>query len=149
MLVLFLSTTQVECGFSNHGIWRSENINLVVNGTLENEGELIGSNSATLCCETLSGSGLIQAPQIIIKTKAFAYTGKIDCSGKCLVIASHIFDEHMFERSGDGEFVILYDTMESVINLNAEFAPKPTGRETMFDPQLPFHEQLFIEDNLN
>lgn len=140
-----LVINHVESGFSNHGKWQSDHLNLVVNGTLENDGELSGVSSATLCCETLTGSGLIKAPQIIIKAKAFAFCGKIDCSEKCLIIVSHLFDETMFERSGGGEFIILYDTTQSVINLNTSItSPKPTIHDKLTE-----ETPLFIEGKLS
>ena len=111
--IIFLSALfcvqNVEAGFSNSGRMQSKNLNLSVGGTLDNNGELIGTESATLSCDTLSGKGSLSSPQISIKTKIFAYTGKIDCSGKCTIIASSPFDDKMFKRSGGGEFIIIID----------------------------------------
>lgn len=145
VLLSSIIINHVESGFSNHGKWQSDHLNLVVNGTLENDGELSGVSSATLCCETLTGSGLIKAPQIIIKAKAFAFSGKIECSEKCLIIVSHLFDEEMFERSGGGEFIILYDTTQSVINLNTSL---PT-LEPIIHEKFPEKSPLFIEGDLS
>lgn len=112
--LIFLSTLlgvqNVEAGFSNNGRMQSRTLNLSVGGTLDNNGELIGTESANLSCDTLSGKGLISSPQISIKTKIFAYTGKINCNGKCTIITSSPFDEKMFKREGGGEFVIIIDT---------------------------------------
>jgi hypothetical protein len=111
--IIFLSTlfcvNNVEAGFSNSGKMQSKNLNLSVGGTLDNNGELIGIETATLSCDTLTGKGTISSPQISINTKIFAYTGKIDCSGKCTIIAGSSFNEKMFKRTGGGEFVIIID----------------------------------------
>lgn len=88
---------------------QSKNLNLSIGGTLDNNGELIGTESATLSCDTLSGKGLLSSPQISIKTKIFAYTGTIDCSGKCTIITNSPFDDKMFKRQGGGEFIIIID----------------------------------------
>lgn len=110
ILCLALLTVQnAEAGFSNSGRMKSKNLNISVNGTLDNNGELTGSETATLSCETLSGKGLIKSPQISIKTKIFAFTGTIDCSEECTIISSTPFDETMFKRLGNGKFVIIVD----------------------------------------
>jgi|GEM_PF-4006776 len=111
--LIFLSALffvqNIEAGYSNNGRMQSKNLNLSIGGTLDNNGELIATESANLSCDTLSGEGLISSPQISIKTKVFAYTGKIDCSGKCTITASSPFDEQMFISSGGGEFIIIID----------------------------------------
>lgn len=99
----------VEAGFYNNGRMQSRNLNLSVRGTLDNNGELIGAETANLVCDTLSGKGLIRSPQISIQTKVFAYTGTIDCDGSCVIISSTPFDEKMFKRTGKGEFAIVID----------------------------------------
>lgn len=104
-----LSTQNAEAGFSNNGRMQSTNLNLNVGGTLDNNGELIGTESAKISCDTLSGKGVITSPEISIKTGIFAYTGKIECSGKCIIIAKSPFNEKMFKRSGKGEFIIIID----------------------------------------
>ncbi|MCE5316423.1 MAG: hypothetical protein LLG04_03545 [Parachlamydia sp.] len=111
-LIFFLTllcVQNVEAGFSNSGRMQSKNLNLSIGGTLDNNGELNGSETATLSCETLSGKGLIKSPQISIKTKIFAYTGTIECSETCTIVASKSFDESMFKRKGNGEFVIIIE----------------------------------------
>ncbi|MBA2728359.1 MAG: hypothetical protein H0U49_09335 [Parachlamydiaceae bacterium] len=119
-LSTLLSMQNVEAGFSNSGRMQSKNISLSIGGTLDNNGELIGTESATLSCDTLSGKGLLSSPQISIKTEVFAYTGKIDCSGKCTIIANRPFDDKMFKRSGGGEFVIIID--DNPVNKTAKQA---------------------------
>lgn len=111
-LIFFLTllcAPNLEAGFSNSGRMQSKNLNLSVGGTLDNNGELTGTETATLACETLSGKGLIKSPQISIKTKIFAFTGTIECTGTCTIMASKSFDESMFKRKGNGEFVIIID----------------------------------------
>jgi hypothetical protein len=88
---------------------QSKNLNLSIVGTLDNNGELVGTESATLSCDTLSGKGVLSSPQISIKTKIFAYTGTIDCNGKCTIITNSPFDDKMFKRKGKGEFIIIID----------------------------------------
>lgn len=104
-----LCTGFAEAGFSNSGKFQSRNLNLSVGGTLENNGELIGTETAKLSCETLTGKGIINSPEITIRTNIFAYTGTINCTGKCVIIASTPFNEKMFKRVGKGEFIIVYD----------------------------------------
>ena len=108
-LLTLLCMQHVEAGFSNAGRMQSKNLNLSVGGTLDNNGELIGIESIHASCETLSGKGLISSPQITIKTQIFAYTGTIDCSGKCTIITSQPFNEKIFKRGGRGEFIIIID----------------------------------------
>jgi filamentous hemagglutinin len=108
-------------GFSNGGRMHSKNLNLSIGGTLDNNGELIGTESAAISCDTLSGKGLISSPQISIKTKLFAYTGTIDCNGKCTITTSSPFDQKMFKRSGGGEFIIIVDkTAKQAVKYLAE-----------------------------
>ena len=110
--LIFISTLlvsqKVEAGFSNSGIMKSKSINLSVGCNLENDGGLFGAESVNLCCDTFSGKGLVKSPQIVIKTNNFNFTGEINCSGKCMIIATTYFDDQMFKRSGDGEFVIVF-----------------------------------------
>ena len=108
-MLTFFYIQNVEAGFSNNGRMQSNHLNLSVGGTLDNNGVLIGTESATISCDTLSGKGLLQSPQISIKAKIFAYTGTIDCNGKCTIITSIPFDESMFKRTGGGEFIIVID----------------------------------------
>lgn len=108
-LLTLLCVQNVEAGFSNSGRMQSKNLNISVGGTLDNNGELIGTESANLSCDTLSGKGLIRSPQISIKTKIFAFTGTIDCDGQCTIITSAPFDDKMFKRKGKGEFIIIVD----------------------------------------
>lgn len=105
-----LCVHNAEAGsFSNSGRMKSNNLNLSIGGTLDNNGELTGVETATISCETLSGKGLIKSPQISIKTKIFAFTGTIDCGETCTITANKSFDESMFKRKGEGEFVIIID----------------------------------------
>lgn len=108
-LLTVFCAQHVEAGFSNSGRMQSKNLNISVGGTLDNNGELIGSETATLSCDTLSGKGLIRSPQMTIKAKIFAYTGTIDCTGKCTIISSTPFDEKIFKREGKGEYIIVID----------------------------------------
>ncbi|SCA63468.1 Uncharacterized protein SCG7109_AP_00080 [Chlamydiales bacterium SCGC AG-110-M15] len=99
----------VEAGFSNNGHFQSKNLNLSSQTVLDNNGELVGSESVKLSCGTLTGTGLIKAPRVEIKTKLFAYTGTIDCDGECIIRVSQVFDETMFKRAGAGEFIIVIE----------------------------------------
>jgi hypothetical protein len=108
-LITVFCSQNAEAGFSNSGKMQSKNLNLTVGGTLDNNGELIGTESANIGCDTLSGKGVIRSPQITIQSKLFAYTGIIDCSGKCIITVSSPFNEKMFKRKGGGEFIIIID----------------------------------------
>lgn len=108
-VISLMSFKTLEAGFSNSGRMQSKNLTLSVGGTLDNNGELIGSESANLSCDTLSGKGLIQSPQITIQTETFAYKGTIDCSGICTIRSAQPFDEKMFTRKGAGKFIITID----------------------------------------
>ncbi len=108
-LFTLMCVQHAEAGFSNNGRMQSKNLNLSIGGTLDNNGDLIGKESVTLSCDTLSGNGLICSPQISIKTKIFAYNGTIDCSGKCTITTSSPFDETMFKSQGGGEFIIILE----------------------------------------
>lgn len=107
--ILCLATVFAEAGFSNAGVMQSKNLYLTVSGTLDNSGQLIGTESATFSCDTITGKGLIKSPQIVLKAKLFAFKGTIECSGKCTITTSAPFDEKMFKRKGGGEFVIIHD----------------------------------------
>ncbi len=121
--IVFLFTLfciqNVEAGYSNNGRMQAKNLNLSVGGTLDNNGELIGTESANLSCDTLSGKGFIRSPQISIETNIFAFTGTIDCGNKCTIISKTPFDEKMFKRKGDGEFVILIENSEKTTDKNS------------------------------
>ncbi len=111
-IVLLLSLFccfQLNAGFSNSGKMQSKNLQISTGGTLENNGELIGTTSATLCCDTLSGNGLIQAPSISITAKTFDFKGTIDCSNCCTITTATPFKKKMFKRSGGGEFIFVVD----------------------------------------
>lgn len=97
----------LEAGFSNGGRFQSTNLQLNVGGTLENNGELIGTASADITCDTITGKGAIRSPHIIIRTQTFAFKGVIDCHGKCTIIVGTPFDANMFKRRGGGEFIIV------------------------------------------
>lgn len=101
--------TPMEAGFSNSGRMQSRNLQLCVGGTLDNQGELIGTESANLSCDTLTGKGLISAPMITIKAKIFAFTGRIHCTNQCLIITSQPFNERMFKALGGGQFTVVVD----------------------------------------
>lgn len=111
--LIFLSVLfcmqNVKADFSTNSRMQAKYLQLSVGGTLNNNGELFGTESATLSCDTFSGKGLLRSPQISIKTKTFAYTGKIDCSGKCTIIASKPFNKKMFKHTGGGELIIIID----------------------------------------
>lgn len=106
---IFSCGIKLEAGFSNNGRFQSNCLNLTVNGTLDNNGQLIGLESAYISCHTLSGNGLILSPSITIQAELFAFTGTIECSGKCVIITRVPFNENMFGRRGGGEFVIIVD----------------------------------------
>src|SRR5690242_13144831 len=107
LTVLF--TGFAEAGFINGGKFQGKQLNLNVAGTLENNGQLIGTESARINCDTITGKGLIESPDITLRTHTFAYTGTINCSGKCVIISSTPFNEKMFKRMGKGEFIIVHD----------------------------------------
>lgn len=111
--ILFLLALVVvqtaEAGFSTNGRMQSKNLNLSIGGVLENNGQLIGLDAANLSCDRLTGKGLISAPQITIKAKTFAFTGVIECDGKCTITTSSPFNERMFKKRGNGEFVIIIE----------------------------------------
>ncbi|MFV0340600.1 MAG: hypothetical protein ACK5MA_08275 [Parachlamydiaceae bacterium] len=106
LLIALFFGASAEAGFSNSGTFKSDRLNLNIGGTLENDGKLIGVELANISCQTITGKGLIQSPEITIKADVFAYTGTIDCSGKCLIIVKTPFNEKMFKRTGGGEFII-------------------------------------------
>lgn len=107
--VLFLSSSLHAGNFSTSGKVQMNHLYLAVDGTLNNNGQLIGTHSAHLLSHTLAGGGVIKSPEILIKTHVFAFTGVIDCSEKCLIIAKRAFDENLFTRKGGGEFTIVID----------------------------------------
>lgn len=109
LLSLALSGPLAAGNFSTSGKVQMNHLYLAVEGTLNNDGHLIGTHSANLLCHTLAGSGVIKSPEVMIKAHVFAFTGVIDCSGKCMIIAKRAFDESLFTRRGGGEFIIVVD----------------------------------------
>ncbi len=107
LLFLFAYSIHAEAAFSNNGRMQSTDLNLSIGGTLDNDGELIGVETAKISCETLTGKGLIRAPDILIKAKFFAFTGTIDCSNTCTIITSAPFNEAMCQRTGGGEWIVI------------------------------------------
>ncbi|MFY7843475.1 MAG: hypothetical protein ACOVOR_05645 [Rhabdochlamydiaceae bacterium] len=97
----------LEAGFFNTGTMHTRHLILSTKGTLDNSGKLIGTESASISCDNLSGKGLISSPQISINTNVFNYTGTIECSGKCTIVVNNSFDANMFKRQGGGEFIII------------------------------------------
>ncbi|MFA6916199.1 MAG: hypothetical protein WC222_07365 [Parachlamydiales bacterium] len=118
----------LEASFINNGRFLSDAVRLNVGGTLDNNGEIIGRTSINLSCEALVGKGKIQAPKIVIKTKIFAYTGKISCSESCIIIVSEPFNEKMFKKEGSGKFDIIVDSDDN---------PKPV-RKSLVPATLEF-----------
>lgn len=108
-LLTFFCFQNAEAGFNNAGRMQSKNLHLSIGGTLDNSGELIGTESAYISCDTITGKGAIRSPQIQLEAAIFAFTGTIDCSGKCTIVTSKSFDERMFKRTGGGEFTVVID----------------------------------------
>lgn len=106
--LFFMQSVQAG-SFINSGRMQLRNVNISVNWTFDNNGELIGTDTANIECETITGKGVIRSPQISIKTKIFAYTGTIDCSEKCTITVSTPFKDTMFKRKGKGEFTVIID----------------------------------------
>ncbi len=66
MITLFCSY-QIEACFSINGRIQSKKLNFFVGGTLDNNGELIGTETANINCETLSGKGVIDLLKSLLK----------------------------------------------------------------------------------
>jgi hypothetical protein len=125
ILVAVLSgVASVEAGFTNTGTFQSRNLNLNFGGTLQNDGQLLASETAKLGCDVLAGTGLIRSPQITIKTSVFAYTGIIDCSGVCTIFTAQAFDDNMFSKVGGGEFIVVVDESLALSKHVQAFAPQ-------------------------
>lgn len=122
---VLLCATHAHAGFSNGGTMKSNNLNLSIGGTLDNNGSLIGTQSAYIKCDTITGKGLISSPQITLKAKIFAYTGTIDCSGICTIITSSPVDVNLFKRTGGGQFVYVVDANQ-VKHLQGEYLIQDT-----------------------
>lgn len=106
---LFITGFSVaEAGFINDGIIKMKDLNLSVIGTLENNGTLVGTESAKIACETLTGKGLIQSPRLTIRADVFNFRGKIFCEEECIILTPVLIDENIFTFEGGGklEFVI-------------------------------------------
>jgi hypothetical protein len=109
LMLAGLVSNPLEAGFSNTGEMESPNLSMQIAGTLENDGVLIGNESAYLECETLTGTGYIIAPLVEIKANIFAYTGTIECEKQCVITTSQAFEEDMFTKAGEGEFIVIVD----------------------------------------
>ena len=139
-------TSQVEAGFTNSGRMQSNQLNLSVGGTLDNNGELIGIESANIKCDTLSGKGLIKLSQITIKAKLFAFTGVIECDGKCTITTGSTFNKKMFKRKGKGEFVFVIDeNLGKALNPSMSIDSYIIGNENDDDYCLDDELQLLVE----
>jgi len=92
---------------ANTQTMQARNFKLTVRGTLENEGEILGTESAKIRTDALTGDGLIKAPKVNITTKTFAYTGTIECEESCKIVVGEPFDENIFKKVGPGKFEIV------------------------------------------
>jgi len=137
-ILALLCFSNAEAGFTNNGRMQGNNLNISVNGTLDNNGELIGHQSMNLSSDTISGSGLIRSPEMSIKTKIFAFTGTIDCLGKCSITSATPFDENMFKRSGNGVITITVNG-----NLNRELSNKAFKDEVI---DYTITDEFVVED---
>ncbi len=109
-MVLFNVLCLVASGFfinTSRADFHSRNVSLNT-PTLELDDTIVASESCNLTCkETMAGTGLIKSPKIFIKTKKFIFTGTIECTGECVIIAQQSFNKKMFKRKGCGKFKIL------------------------------------------
>lgn len=120
LTLIALTPKHLEAGFSNNGTMRSNKIMLHVRGNLDNNGSLIGRESADISCGSFTGSGLLEAPVIHLSTDLFAYTGIIRCSQECIITATRPFDENMFTRQGEGTFTFIITPSPEPISLSVE-----------------------------
>ncbi|MEX1013102.1 MAG: hypothetical protein WD595_01560 [Waddliaceae bacterium] len=107
-LLFIAGFSVVEGGFINDGIFKSKYLRLFVDGTLENNGSLIGTKSAIIKSGTLTGKGLIHSPRIMIRADLFNFRGTIYCEESCVILSPVLVDLEMFTFEGGGklEFVI-------------------------------------------
>ena len=94
-----LSISTVSAGFYNGGTFQSKNLNLNIGGTLENNGSLIGTESANVTCGTFAGdkNGLLKSPVITLTTDVFNYKGTIECSDQCTIYVKEAFNKKIFK----------------------------------------------------
>lgn len=104
---IILVASSVHAGFTNNGTWESDNLYFSVKGTLENNGLLVGYQSATIVADSMRGTGILRSPKILIEVESFEYTGTIDCSEECTIRSAIPFDETQFKQEGEGKFTIL------------------------------------------
>lgn len=124
----FFCSTKVFGGFyigtlHNKGTWQGQNINLDTDMTV-NTGKIVAVESIDLTAkEELSGDGLIEAPVIHISVKTFTFTGTINCSKTCVITAETPFDQSMFKREGNGEFIIKIEEKKTASDFIANQLP--------------------------
>lgn len=81
--------------------------NLKINSdTLELDGDIVGQESLTITCDSMSGTGELQSPKITINTKKFNFQGTIDCSGTCSITSQSPLDVSHFSYIGTGQLII-------------------------------------------
>ncbi len=104
-------------------------------GELQLDGTMSSKDVLTLTCrEVISGTGLLKAPRIVLKTKKFEFTGTIECDNDCFITAQEPFDENIFTRKGQGKFYIRIEQPETVHDEKSENAPSKefTIEESVF-----------------
>lgn len=85
------------------------------------DGNFIAEKTVNLFCgQTLIGSGCIKSPDIKITCGRFDFKGKIICNGTCTIISKEAFDEKMFKREGNGNFIIKIDPNLNASNSNGD-----------------------------
>jgi hypothetical protein len=80
------------------------------NATVINNGDYYALKDVVVEANTFEGSGYIEAPTVIIRTKKFAFIGIIHCHNDCIIYVEEPFDEEMFTRKGEGKFTIVVGT---------------------------------------
>lgn len=75
--------------------------------TVVNDGEYYALCKVHIEADDVSGTGIIDAPTILIFAKKFVFTGTVRCSNKCIIFSEEPFDKAMFNKEGQGEFCII------------------------------------------
>lgn len=107
---LFLIALSVCINQQIFGLFTGNTINLSSGSDQLIDDEMIAKQQLNLKCgERFYGQGYLKAPDISITAKKFAFTGTIECGSKCTITVAEPFDQKMFKRAGNGEFIIKID----------------------------------------
>ena len=120
LVFLFSSASLISGGIISNGARMNSTVVDLQGDHIEaNDVEYIGSEKMKIMAwNYFKGSGLLKAPEIIIKTKKFEFTGTIFCDQSCVITTEQPFNHTMFKQAGNGKFSFVVKPMPDPIKIS-------------------------------